>query len=1125
MWKLLRRPSPGIPTGLALAMIFGWMTAFPQADDPVHLSLSPNPNGGVTLSWQGGSPMFRVFRSTSPAGIEVPGNALLETAEFGTDDLPPIGGSFFYKVQEGGTCYTPVADAYVVDGAPTTNFGSDPTLRAAAGPAQSQPLLRFQLDGIPAGATIDAATLTLWQETPGGYSLALRSAGGPWLESQVTWKTEPPAGATWDTQIVQGGAGRRSFDARTLVRSWIGGADNDGLLLAPASANSFFDVTFASRETDPARSPRLCISWTERAAEALTQLGAASQTPPVVRFEGGHLASLDVRVTRGSADPVAAALLFLHEFRGLYGLDDPRGQLFLRRRATRDGMTSITFGARHDNLRIDRGAIVVLLDPDLVRGSLSALSVPVEFSGVNSLTAAQATGKALLALLSLSPDTRRPFGAATLEWYRHGPHDVSPARLAWRVGVAGFDSIDMQSRMYHVFVDAENGAALRTRDLDEAAERPDEDFLVQGVNNTTSSTCWELPWESDDDNWFDEDGVVEYPGSDLFSEGPIAEAGMHSIYAYYYDRFGWRSWNGLGLYYEGNVHVGSGYNNAAYRSGCGQMVFGDGWVTSDIVGHEFTHGLVDHTSDLDYENQSGALNESLADFFGSRMDGNWLIGEGRGGRAGAPLRDMSNPPLRGQPDHMDPARDGLGVGLATLAPGVEPDRDANDNGWVHFNSGIPNKAAWLLAEGGNHNGFTITGLGVEMVARIYFTTMVAALSEESNFAAARDAVVAVAHALQERGVLTSTQTCNVINAWASVGVGDPDTDCDGEPDPPTSDGDGDGVRDGVDNCPMDRNPEQRDIDGDRVGNHCDPDMDGDLVPNVTDNCPEIINTDQADADGDGRGDLCDDDDHDRILDIVDNCLSVYNPTQFDTDGDGQGNLCDADMDNDGFSNLVDHCVLVASLLNTDTDLDGRGDQCDNCVSVSNVDQADLDLDGAGDACDGDIDGDDVPNASDNCVQEANIDQFDNDGDGVGLACDLDEQEGYDGMRHSGSRSLWMIHQDIGSAMRLPIFPCGMDSCPEALPEDFAVDVTLATSPKYLARIVDDLGRVVARRDPGPGAAAALHFSVGQDYLYKGGLNSPWFQGRRYFLELMAPAGSQSGQTMSGTIQVDTGIGQ
>jgi len=81
-----------------------------------------------------------------------------------------------------------------------------------------------------------------------------------------------------------------------------------------------------------------------------------------------------------------------------------------------------------------------------------------------------------------------------------------------------------------------------------------------------------------------------------------------------------------------------------------------------------------------------------------------------------------------------------------------------------------------------------------------------------------------------------------------------------------ADADNDGVLDSADNCPNEANPGQEDIDGDGLGDVCDPaddrpptpsDTDSDGVPDSKDNCPNVSNPDQADRDGDGIGDTCD----------------------------------------------------------------------------------------------------------------------------------------------------------------------------------------------------------------------------------------------------------------------------
>ncbi|MBI3449634.1 MAG: thrombospondin type 3 repeat-containing protein [Acidobacteria bacterium] len=164
---------------------------------------------------------------------------------------------------------------------------------------------------------------------------------------------------------------------------------------------------------------------------------------------------------------------------------------------------------------------------------------------------------------------------------------------------------------------------------------------------------------------------------------------------------------------------------------------------------------------------------------------------------------------------------------------------------------------------------------------------------------------------------------------------------------------------------------QRDQDGDHVGDACDPDRDNDLVPQdladpnapgsllptcaggattgCNDNCRTKRNPTQADADSDGIGDLCD------------NCPTVYNPSQSNFDRDKEGDACDLDDDNDGVNEGIPDPSDPNNLLPPCApDPNGNFSNCnDNCPFLFDKRQSDIDHDGTGDSCDPDLDGDGI----------------------------------------------------------------------------------------------------------------------------------------------------------------------
>jgi Zn-dependent metalloprotease len=195
--------------------------------------------------------------------------------------------------------------------------------------------------------------------------------------------------------------------------------------------------------------------------------------------------------------------------------------------------------------------------------------------------------------------------------------------------------------------------------------------------------------------------------------------GLGDTYAFYWEQFKRDSIDDQGMPLHGWVHYGHDYDNAFWDGQ--EMVFGDGksfdrfTKSLDVIGHELTHGVTEHEAGLQYLNQSGALNESISDVFGSlvkqfKLDqtadqADWLIGADivKPGFPGKALRSMAQPGTAWDGDDQP----------ANMKDYVHT---MSDNGGVHTNSGIPNKAFADLA-------LKLGGHAWEKAGRIWYETL------------------------------------------------------------------------------------------------------------------------------------------------------------------------------------------------------------------------------------------------------------------------------------------------------------------------------------------------------------------------------------------------------------------
>ncbi|MFN2144746.1 MAG: thrombospondin type 3 repeat-containing protein [Anaerolineales bacterium] len=794
----------------------------------------------------------------------------------------------------------------------------------------------------------------------------------------------------------------------------------------------------SSTSTDP--EPNTIGSPDDPQLAALHALENNSATDLSVQFEHGFPAFVSGRVPVSGQNAGERALDFLNTYKDLYLSTNPDLDLKIRSVGGTDGQ-DVTFYQTYKDIPVFGAEMVINLDEEEVYATYGQMLTEISLEITPDITHQQAEEIARTSLNA--PDVKilgdselMIFDPSLLDQVTPDPH------LAWRVATG-------QPANAMTFVDAHTGEVLFQYGL--TLDALDLDF--KDANYTDNVACYFL--SIDDQTIGDEYGLDPAYITDVDADNGY----WNSIdtYTFYNDTFGRDSYNGTGGGIE--VYVHANVDNAQFTGwGCNIIEFRDGWVSWDVMVHEFTHGVINSTSGLVYANQSGALNEGYSDLMAYLADSaDFTLAEDRTSGMGA-IRDISNPRRFGDPDRF--------MNYAMLA---------TDNGGVHTNSGILNKIGYLIANGGDHNTWTIRGLGNSAMGDLFYSVMIS-LPSSANFMTARNATVARADATMSR-----EDACQVQNAFASADLGDGDRDCDGIDDSLDPNIDGDYIPDAFDNCPLVANPSQRDTDGDGLGDACDPDADGDTIPNDDDNCPLFQNLGQLDSDGDGVGDQCQDSDRDGVADFYDNCESVANSSQSDIDGDHIGDACDPNSDGDGFVNADDFCPLIATLTQTDTDGDRVGDECDVCPTVADPDQADTDGDGIGDACDTDTDGDGVENDVDNCPQSYNPDQWDQDHNGIGQACDDDEN-----FTRWGVDLPFDVFGKPGWLTRFPIPVC-LAGCPDFFAPNYLVGILIGLSQPVNMWVSDDTGRTITTPTKVGDGNLQLEFRP--------------FGGREYFLNL------------------------
>lgn len=800
----------------------------------------------------------------------------------------------------------------------------------------------------------------------------------------------------------------------------------------------------------------------EPPAVALRALGDASSKPPVVSFRDGTLrvGSFDVPVSGANSFERAQSLLA--RYPGLLGLG-PEATLEVRR-VDPDSTPGaapevVTFLQKYKGFPVWGAQVSVGLQQAAAGvGIWRARFASGALAGFDSVDLVPAIAEATavnVARAHLGRSDAPVLGDVVLQVFAPRALGLPPdpcvdACLVYALTLGGGVPTEL-------LVDANAaGQVLFAHPLAESSAGLDDysaDFEDGNGANMIDTWDWGCfnPTTVDDDIGSQDGLIPSYHGD---ADAVNTWWHVRNTYLWYHDTLGRHSWDDDDGEIVAYVHTGPnpGNGQTGYSHGCG-MQFETGGPSFDVTVHEFTHGVINYSpSNLIYSNQSGALNESYADTMGELADPDldYLHAEDRLDGQG-PNRSLSNPPAFGDPDRMS-------LYVNTMS----------DSGGVHTNSGIMNKAHYLLAAGGTFNGRTVVSVGRPAVAALAYH-LLRFLPPTALFVDARNAAVAQAQAWN----WSPAQVCSVRNAYRAVEVGDGDINCDGTEDA-GDDTDHDSFADSIDNCPLVPNPSQLDSNADGQGDACE-DFDGDGVADPVDNCPYVYNSSgcyscpQPDVDGDGIGDACDsftDSDADGFEDDEDNCPSDYNPSQFDGDGNGQGDACDPDADGDGvYPSEGDNCTFVSNANQQDTDGDLFGDACDLCPNTPDQTYAYT-----------------IPVFG----EDPKPYQPDSDGDGIPDACDP-EAFGTGGLvvdgnpynpatapKPDGKRHIMRATGPAGSAFRIPLPVCD-PADPYALDEK--VQLAFQGLDRALrARVLDEHGAEIGRTRPGAdGVSQGLRF--------------------------------------------------
>lgn len=472
-----------------------------------------------------------------------------------------------------------------------------------------------------------------------------------------------------------------------------------------------------------ASSPALARETSPAATRVVAYTGTGS-----IRFIGSAPGKPIARPTglAATASPTRIARAFLARRASAFGIGSGARDLLLRSaHKASAGRSVVRFQQLHKGVPVFGGELVVDLDSNGNVLSAGGETLPETDLSVMPRVASLAARETALVVTARAhgvPASRLRSSEPRLWIYDSvllGGTGLERPTLVWRTEVTGHGRRPVDEL---VLLDAQVGTvALHFSQIKEALQR-----RICDAGNTASQVPCAAP--------------VRAEGSGRSSIRDVNDAYelTGATYDFYRSRFGRDSIDAGGMpvvattrYCDpDDLRKQCPWPNAGWYPDAGQVAFGQGFASADdVVGHELTHAVVDHTSNLFPYYQAGAIDESIADTLGELFDQTngrgtdtkavrWRFGEDTpiGAR-----RDMRQPSRFNQPDRMTSSYYDLGA-------------KNQDAGGIHTNSGVGNKAAFLITDGGTFKGRTVRGLGVDKAARIYYELATTQLTSASDYA-------------------------------------------------------------------------------------------------------------------------------------------------------------------------------------------------------------------------------------------------------------------------------------------------------------------------------------------------------------------------------------------------------